>query len=256
MKTIAFRKLGVKPLLSPTSFEIPMQSVLGVYGPNGSGKSTLLKAFSGIREDHEVQGEVWIENQLIHSEMTAFEKAKWVLYLSSDFDTPFQVTVRDLLEMGAKARSADLWPEITHAERTRMSEVIEVLGLIPFLSRTISTLSDGERQLVMFARGLIQMPKVLVLDETFSKMDLDRLLQLAKVIEAYREKGMTFIIVAHDLNFLSEVSTQLLLMKASQVLSLGTVSEVLTPLNLQILYPQQSIQIVKSAESGKTKILY
>jgi len=255
MALLSLRKWSVKThpektLVSETSFDLPTGAVLGVYGPNGSGKTSLLKSISGIRiEGRETSGECWIENATAIAEMTPLERVKLVLYLASDFATPFDLTVRELLEMGARVG-------VVSPDRDRVRQVIEALHLGDFLPRVISTLSDGEKQLVMFARGVIQRPKVLVLDESFSKLDLDHLLWIAKQTRRFAKEGMTFLIASHDLNFLSEVADELLFMRKSVVIAKGLVNDLFTPTTLAELYPNLALQVVRSPESGKLKILY
>jgi iron complex transport system ATP-binding protein len=242
-------------LLSSLSLNIP-SGILGVYGPNGSGKSTLLKIISGLRLEHRVEGEVSVEGQIFSSLLNPVERIKKVLYLGSDFRAPFDLTVRELLEMGAVVSLPGLWPELSSRERGRIAEVVESLKLADFLPRFFRTLSDGEKQLVMFARGLVQYPKVLVLDETFSKLDLDKLILVGKTIRRHSQVGTTFIIASHDLNFLSEISDQMMFIKNGKKLGTGSVSEMLVPAILDELYPEISLQVVMSPETGKRKILY
>jgi len=255
MAPLSLRKWSVKALpektlVSETSFDLPMGAILGVYGPNGSGKTSLLKSISGMSiEGRETSGEFWIENATALAEMTPLERVKQILYLGSDFSTPFDLTVRELLEMGARV-GAEL------PDRERIQRVVEALHLRDFLPRVINTLSDGEKQLVMFARGVIQKPKVLVLDESFSKLDLDHLLWIAKETRRFAKEGMTFLIASHDLNFLSEVADELLFMRKSIIIAKGLVNDLFTPATLAELYPNLALQVVRSPESGKLKILY
>jgi len=272
---ISLRKLSVqteegKNILSHASFEIHGGAVLGVYGPNGSGKSTLLKTISqgegsGLKK---TAGEFWFSNLSPVGNGTQLEeinlsdirdpkkRVNFIVYIGSDFFSPFDLTIRELFEMAATSNSTDLWPSLTSDQRTRIAEVIEELKLTEFLPRLLNTLSDGERQLVMFARGLIQNPKILVLDETFSKLDLDKLMLVGEVLKKWTSLGMTFLVASHDLNFLSEVSDLLMFLKQGQILGVAPVSEMLTPLMLGELYPDRPIQVVRSPESGKNKILY
>ncbi len=120
----------------------------------------------------------------------------------------------------------------------------------------VNTLSDGEKQWVMFARALIQNPQVLILDESFSKLDLDRLLLAIKILKRQTEQGMTVVIAAHDINFVSEVSDIVILMKNGKILKIGETHEVLTPFYLEQLFPSLPLQVVKSPNTGKERVIY
>ena len=205
-----------KEVLSSISLEIETGSALGVYGPNGSGKSTLLRAIAGTARDRTLHGEVRVENTLIDAALSAKERVKRVLYLGSDFHTPFELKVQELFELGA---------HVSHQPLGKIAEVIETLQIRNFLERSFESLSDGEKQLMMFARALIQGSKLLIFDETFSKLDLDKLILVAKVLRSACAKGTTAIIASHDINFLTECADEFLFLKAGKKIAGGKVSE-------------------------------
>ena len=247
---------GGRTLLESIDFEVPANSVLGVFGPNGSGKSTLLKSLSGHHHPEGMRGEVRVTGIPLALFSTVRERSSRILYLGSEFRAPFDLRVSELFELGVQATSSALWPDLNTADRDRIANVVESLGIVEFLPRSYQTLSDGEKQLMMFARALIQAPRVLVLDETFSKLDLDRLISVTKIIRAWTECGMSFLIASHDLNFLSEISDQLLFLKKGKKVALGPIDSVLSPQNLKILFEQAAPEVVEQARTGKKKILY
>ena len=234
-------------VLSGISFEQSRGQVLGVYGPNGSGKSTLLRAIAGVSTARTLSGDIFFDQVSIEAFQNPIDRVKQVLYLGSDFHAPFDLTVRELFEMGAEVAGR------THGE---ISEWVEAMNLISFLPRFFGTLSDGEKQWVMFARVLIQSPKVIVLDESFSKLDLDKLIGVAKFIRKKASTGTTFLIASHDLNFLSEASDELLFLKHGKRVGHGAVTEVLNSSHLEVLYPDVALQVVRSPETGRFKVLY
>jgi iron complex transport system ATP-binding protein len=243
-------------LLASSDLDLAKGSVLGVYGPNGSGKSTLLRAVAGESTGALRSGEVLLDGIPLELLGNPSERIKRVIYLGSDFRSPFDLTVRDLFEIGVESLKARFWPGLSSSERDRMSSVIETLDLLPFVSRTFQTLSDGEKQMVMFGRALIQAPRILVLDETFSKLDLDRLMTVTGILRSWSECGMTFLISSHDLNFLSEISDQMVFLKQGRIIAGGPVDSVMNEANLRELFNRVSPHVVKSPESGKRKILY
>lgn len=261
MSLMSARKFSVqsetgKMLVDTLSFDVQENSILGMYGPNGAGKSSFLKAASGSRLDLQVAGEFFIGAYSRFGEMRASERIKHVLYLSSDFHTPFQMTVRDLLELGAVAGSTALWVDLKSGDRSRIADVVESLGLQEWLTREFESLSDGEKQLVMFARCLIQRPAVLICDESFSKLDLDHLFLVSRIMKEWKARGMSFIVTAHDLNFLAEISDELLILKNARALAFGKPDEVLTLQTLEALFPKVPIQVVRSPETGSIRVLY
>ncbi len=236
-----------KELVSHVSFDLAQGKVLGVYGPNGAGKSTLLRALSGVARDRTFVGEIILGQKALSSFKNPEERVRQILYLSSDFHAPFDLTVRELFQMGADTGGKSLG---------RISEMTEVCKLNDFLPRHFRTLSDGEKQLVMFVRVLIQSPLIVVLDESFSKLDLDKLILVTRLIRQATAQGTTFVLAAHDLNFLSEVSDDLLFLKNGKMIGQGPVMNLLTPAMLELLYPDVALQVVRSPETGKFKVLY
>jgi iron complex transport system ATP-binding protein len=250
------RSQSGKSLLSSTDLDLPAQTVLGVYGPNGSGKSSLLRGISGEASPVVRSGEIVIDGVPLNLLSSPADRIKRVLYLGSDFRSAFDLTVRDLFELGIESASGRFWPGLNPGERDRMAGVVERLQMVSLLPRVFQTLSDGEKQMVMFARALIQAPKVLVLDETFSKLDLDRLISVTRIIRDWINCGMTFLISSHDLNFLSEISDQLVFLKEGRIIAGGPVDSVLNESNLRELFTKVAPHVVTSPESGKRKILY
>lgn len=237
-----------KVLVQEVSFDLSDQKVVGLYGPNGSGKSSLLMALAGQDSGKVVSGENRIDQKDIYSpNMPAAERAKKVLYLGSDFQTPFQVSVRELLEL-AKGVNLD--------SKESVSEVAERFGITTLLNRTFDELSDGEKQRVMLSRGVIQSPRWLVLDETLSKVDLDHSFHLAEELRKVSKANKGVIIASHDLNLLSEMVDELWLLKDGKILASGATEDVLTTENIQILFPQRKVHVIRSPYNGKKKVVY
>jgi iron complex transport system ATP-binding protein len=234
-------------VLAPLSLDLERGRVLGVYGPNGSGKSTLLRAIAGVSKGRTISGEVRIGQVEINAALTAKDRVKQVLYLGSDFEAPFELSVRELFELGA---------EVMGRTQGEQSEIVERLGLTAFLTRDFRSLSDGEKQLMMFARVLIQRPEVIIFDESFSKLDLDKLILVAKTIRAQCALGLTVIVASHDLNFLTEGADELLFLKAGKKVAGGSVVDSLNVGTLEVLYPELALHVVVSPETGRFKVLY
>jgi iron complex transport system ATP-binding protein len=237
-----------KILVQKTSFELSEFKVVGLFGPNGSGKSSLLMALAGQGNGRIISGENNIDQKNIFSNsISALEKSQKILYLGSDFQTPFQISVRELLDMAK---------EVNPLSRENVAEVAERFGIAALLFRSFDEMSDGEKQRVMLARGVIQSPRWLVLDETFSKVDLDHSFQLAEELRGVIGKGRGVILSSHDLNLLSEMVDELWLMKDGKILAAGLVEDVLTTENIQLLYPLRKVHVMRSPYNGKKKVIY
>jgi iron complex transport system ATP-binding protein len=185
-------------------------TILGVYGPNGAGKSSLMKGLAALLPPHQRSGFVLIGTEMFDLSRVGPEWARTVLYLGSEMRPVFSVKVRDLLELAAAVSRGGVHLELTSAERTRIAQVCEAMGLVSQLNRSIDEMSDGERQWVMIARGLVQQPKLLLLDETCSKLDLDRWAQLIQVLRSSLTERMCIWICSHELPYLMSLTDQVL----------------------------------------------
>ena len=219
-------------LLSQIGFHVSRGTVLGVYGPNGAGKSTLLRAMAGVL-DLEHTGTIEINGVEISPRIDPAERCRKILRLGSDFNSSFGVKVGELFELAARTRGRS----------EGVARVLERLGLTGWVSRDFGDLSDGQKQWVMFGRALIQDPEVLVLDETFSKLDLDRLAAAKVLIRERADAGGVVVIASHDLNRLATWSDRLLLLASGRVVAEGTVKEVFNGENLKKMYPDTDLEI-------------
>ena len=242
LRNVSARTESGLEILAPFNLQLEKGKILGIYGPNGSGKSTLLRAIAGVSKNKVVAGEIRIGNIQINSKILPKEKIKWVLYLGSDFYSHFKLNVSELLELGAGVMSRALC-----SANEAIDEVVEQLKIAQFLSRDFRSLSDGEKQLTMFARVLIQKPELMIFDESFSKLDLDKIILVSKALKDYASRGSAFMVASHDLNFLSECSDELLILKAGKSIAHGKASEILTPFVLKAVYPELDLQEIGRA---------
>jgi iron complex transport system ATP-binding protein len=189
------------------------RSLIGVYGPNGSGKTSLMKGLAGLLPPNQRSGFVFIDTDMYDLSRVGSDWVRNVLYLGSEFHSPFQVSLRELFEMAAAVSKGGIHLELGSAERTRIALVVEAMGLRDQLNRSVQELSDGEKQWVMIARGLIQRPRLLLLDETCSKLDLDRLVQVSQLLKSPLVGDMSIWLSAHDIQFLARVASTILVFK-------------------------------------------
>jgi iron complex transport system ATP-binding protein len=239
-------------VLDGIDLELSSGRVLGVYGPNGSGKSSLLRVLAG-ESRLPVEGGVRIDGATVGPGLSPAERCRKVLRLGSEFHSPFGVRVRELFELALEARHG---PGSGSRIQERIATIAETLGILDLLSRDFETLSDGQKQWVMFGRGLLQEPSVLLLDETFSKLDLDRLIRARDLIRERTAAGATFVMVSHDLHFLTSVSDELLFLKSGRILARGAAHALLSTSVFEALFPGASLRILIDPVTGERRVLY
>lgn len=182
---VVFRNLSLQ--LFPGQFA-------GLVGPSGAGKSTLLKVILGsIRP---LSGSVSIgESSPSHS---ASAQIGYVPQIET-VDWEFPVTVEQVVAMGLYRESGRL-PWLGREERRRIQELLNQLGIGSYSRRHIKALSGGEQQRVFLARALIGNPRLLILDEPTSGVDLKTQHAILHLLGELNRKGVTILLTTHDLN--------------------------------------------------------
>lgn len=228
------------------SFEKP--EIVSIIGPNGAGKSTLLKALARILKP--VAGTVYLDGKDIHR-MASAETARTMAMLAQSLRAPEDMTVRDLVSCG-RIPYRDRFSSMGDKDRDVISSALEATGVTSFSGRYLRELSGGERQRVWLAMALAQEPKILLLDEPTTYLDIRHQLELMELIETLHETWhMTVIMVLHDLSHAARFSHRVIAMKAGRIVHDGPAEEVMTEANLEDLYGVQMV-VTHVEKNGKT----
>lgn len=207
-------------VLEQISFDAEEGQCIAVLGNNGAGKSTMIKCMNRILQPQE--GAVVIcgrDVQKLKRQTIAQDMA----YVAQQNESG-QFTVYDAILLGRKPY-IKLNP--TEEDHKIVRNVIGRMGLEPFTLRYLDELSGGELQKVMLARALAQQPKVLMLDEPTSNLDLRNQYEVLRIIrEIAIEDKICVVIVIHDLNLALRYCDQFLFIKDCSVYSIGGVDTV------------------------------
>jgi iron complex transport system ATP-binding protein len=179
-----------------------------------------------------------------------------VVYLPSEVRTEFPLTAYELVQLGRSRSRLSLLGELSLEDRDKIRAAMEMTGCWDFRARDYHTLSGGERQLVCFARGIAQDARVLLLDESFSRLDLHHQSRVGELLAVLGAKGYSFVLVSHDLAFVLEYSTSCLIWPASGPLTQGPVKETLTEGRLRDLYPGAQVFLGQNPRTGAPKIFF
>ena len=219
--------------LADLSFAIAPGEIVGVIGPNSSGKTTLIRLLTRVLEP--VEGEIALEGRRLRTWGRA-ELARQVAVVQQGVPRGFPFTVEELVLMGRYPHAPARYfedPEDVRAARAAMSAT-GVLDLAPV---ALASLGGGETQRAVIARALAQEPRLLVLDEPTAHLDLRYQAETAALLRRLnRERGVTILLVSHDLNLAAEVSDRLLLLAEGRPVRLGTPEDVLEETLLAAVY--------------------
>jgi iron complex transport system ATP-binding protein len=159
--------------------------------------------------------------------LTHAELGRQIAVVPQDTPRPFPFSVEQLVLMGRYPHAPDRFFE-SDADRAQAAAAMEATGVRHLAPLALEQLSGGERQRAMLARALAQQPRLLVLDEPTSHLDLRYQAETAALLQRVNaERGMTVLLVSHDLNLAAEVCDRVLLLADGRVARLGPPADVL-----------------------------
>ena len=241
-----------KVILKDINLTIEENEFLGIIGPNGSGKTTLIRAMTRIIKPQ--SGRVLIGGRDINK-IAPRNLARLVAVTSSDHDGEFDITVRDYVLLGRIPHRRPWQFLETAKDKEIVEQAMDLTKVGPFKDRLLEELSAGERQLVFIARALAQEPKLLLLDEPTSHLDIAHQVKILDLIRRLnKENKITVLIILHDLNLAGEYCDRIVLMDTGQVYKIGAPEEVLTYQNIERVY-KTIVVVEKNPISAKPYVL-
>lgn len=215
VQNLSFSYCKAFRVLENIKFDACEGQCVAILGNNGAGKSTMIKCFNRILMPQE--GAVIVNGHDVGS-LKRQIIAQQMAYVAQQNES-FQFTVYDAVLLGRKPY---IKLDPTEEDHRITKTVIERMGLKDFTLRYIDELSGGELQKVMLARALAQQPKVLMLDEPTSNLDLKNQYEVMGIIRDIAvEDKICVIIVIHDLNLALRYCDRFMFIKNSHVYSLG-----------------------------------
>jgi iron complex transport system ATP-binding protein len=216
-------RVGDRPIVEGIDVSFLRGELTGIIGPNGAGKTTLLRLLSGLLQP--TFGEVRLDGHSLAG-MSSRARARTLAFMSQETGQAFPFSVMEILLMGRYPHLRRFEQE-TAEDRERARRMLSYVGLPGLEGRSFSELSGGERQLVLFAKALVQDTPVLVLDEPSSNLDIrhqDRIFSMAQ--ELARE-GRAVAASVHNLGVAAHYCTRLILLERGKIAAAGTPEEVL-----------------------------
>src|SRR5262245_15861831 len=215
------------------SFSIERGEVFGVIGPNSAGKTSLLRLLTRVLSPQ--RGAILFAGQPI-STLRPWELAREVAVVPQEAPRPFPFTVAQLVLMGRYPHAPRRFFEDA-ADGAAAREAMIATETLELATLPLERLSGGERQRALLARALAQQPRLLVLDEPTAHLDLRFQAETAALLRRLnRERGMTILLVSHDLNLAAELCDRLLLLQAGEIARVGAPGDVLEQTLLESVF--------------------
>lgn len=221
---------GCVQVLEGVDFNAAQGELLGIIGPNGSGKTTLLRAIARILKPK--TGAILLDGKAV-MQMKDKEFSRKFAAVPQDTTIQFDFSALDVVLMGRTPHLGRLELE-SEKDIDIARRCMELTNCWHLAERPVTELSGGERQLVIIARALTQEPKVLLLDEPTSHLDINYQIEIMGLLKHLTlHDGLIIIAVIHDLNLAAQYCDRLALLRDGKIVSLGTQYEVLTAENIK-----------------------
>ena len=241
---------GNDKVIKGISFAVEKGSFIGIIGPNGCGKSTLVRLIGRVIEPS--AGTI----RLLDRDVTAFGSKEFsrMVGIVSQEPADFPFTVNEMVLMGRIPYLKRLEFE-KEWDFSVVDDALRLTDSFHLKDKFLNELSSGERQRVMTAMALAQEPQVLILDEPTSHLDIGHGMQILDLLKKLnREKGITIIVVLHDLNLTGEYCDRIILIDNGRIFKDGGAFDVLTYENIEAVY--KTVVVVKENPVTKKPYLF
>ncbi|MDR1608899.1 MAG: ABC transporter ATP-binding protein [Deltaproteobacteria bacterium] len=231
INNLFFSYKSEKLILCDISFNVQNGEILGIVGSNGTGKTTLLKNLCKLLAPQ--KGQIIFDGDDI-TKLSIANTAQIIAYAPQRPNDFFSMNVIDCVMMGRLPYSQFSYSK---KDKDLVFSIIEKTNLRELAFRDIREISGGERQLVFIARALAQQPKIIILDEPTSSLDIKNQLFILHFISNLAKKdNFSIIMTLHDLNLASLFCDKILMLKNSRIFAYGEPHDILTEENIDIMY--------------------
>jgi iron complex transport system ATP-binding protein len=219
--------------LVDVTFSVGTGEIVGLVGPNSAGKTTLLRLVTRVLTP--ASGEIRLEGHPLGT-LSLVEVARRVAMVPQEAPRPFPFTVSELVLMGRHPHAPGRYFE-SPGDRVVAREAMAAARVEELAALPLDELAGGERQRALLARALAQEPRLLLLDEPTSHLDLRSQAEVVDLLRAVnRERGTTIVVVTHDLGLAAELADRLVLLDEGRVARAGPPETVLEAALLEAVY--------------------
>lgn len=230
VQNLRFSRTGGTFSLKDISFSVEKGTVFGIGGENGSGKSSLLKVL--FRHLEYESGSIRIDGTDI-TNLKQREIARMIAYVPQETPLPMNMKVRDILEIASYS---------VEGNDRAVDRAEAICGISEFSDRDFSSLSGGEKRIVMFAAAVAQDSDIILMDEPTTFLDVEKRMRVLSIIHHLKETGKTLIGVFHEIEILNEHCDSMILLKDGLPLTYGNPRE---KINEEILSKAFNVEFTK-----------
>jgi ABC-type branched-subunit amino acid transport system ATPase component len=220
--------------LDGVSFDVEAGSITGLIGPNGSGKSTAIDCISGFQKLD--GGKVMLAGNDITGKVAHHIARAGLMRTFQTVRIYERLSLRDNLAIAAQQFDAATWVDeffrtrryrdAVEASEKRANELVDLIGLRKYYEIETGILSYGQKKLVALAAALMPHPKIVVLDEPVAGVNPSRIREIEVALQQLNRAGETFLIVEHNVEFITTLCHQVIVLEQGRKLAEGTAVEI------------------------------
>ena len=215
---------------------------VALMGPNGSGKTTMMRCINKIMKVQ--RGSVEVDGDDVLS-MDMEDIAKILTTVPADTPLDFALSVRDFVSLGRTPFINSIWWE-SEEDELIVEKAMYDLGIIKYAERRLHELSSGERARVLLAKGVVQTPKLMLVDEPSAHLDIKYKVQVMEILkDLTRRTGLTVLIASHDINLLTRFCDRIMLLSKGKILDYGLPKDVVTKESIREVFDIE-VELVES----------
>ena len=240
-----------RTVLHNLSFSITPGEMVGILGPNGAGKTTLFRTLTGLCRP--ASGAVRIFGRAT-DRLAAAERARLIAVVPQEVEASVAFSVEEVVMLGRTA-GLSRWSAPTPEDRHIVERAMAQTDVIDMRHRSVTELSGGEKQRAIVAMALAQEPRIILMDEATSHLDMNHRLEIMEIVERLnREHGVTVMLISHDMNLTADFCRRVLLLDHGRLFADGTPDQVLTEDRLRHVY-HCDVRVQRDAADGAISIL-
>jgi len=204
------KRYGALTAVSHLSFTVKPGEVLGYLGPNGSGKSTTVKMLAGLMPPS--RGRILLDGADIQDDLVAYKAH--VGYVPEEAHVYTYLTGPEYLRLCGRLRGLPAGPL-----EEKIDRFLRLFGLDTDYHATLSAFSKGMRQKILLSAALLHNPRILILDEPVSGLDVSMALVLRTIVRALADAGRIVFYSSHELDTVERISTRVMILSAGKVVA-------------------------------------